>query len=85
MYFDEEAFDRFVGYHAKKGAEGYRDETESKRDTPFATADMGDLESRAADEHNKNLDTNFCGAKKSQLSMPTMRLHHKPMSVIPMK
>ena len=42
VYFDEEAFDRFVGYHTKESTEGYRDDSKREGNSPLAPTNPGD-------------------------------------------
>ena len=59
-YLNEKPFHGTVGYKTESYAKGYRDKSESERDSPFVSTDTRHLERRAADEHNQNLDCNFC-------------------------
>ena len=82
----EESLDRRIRNAAKKRAQWYRDESESERDAPLTSANVGNLESGTADENNQDLHTDFCNT----ICQPRLRVGRQvtwdePINVMAMK
>ena len=66
---DEDTLERWSGGASDEGAEGNGNEAQRNRNPPVTAVDPGHLEGPTTDEHDEDLNTNFC---KSTINLKTL-------------